>query len=821
MPIARFQMPDGRIARFEVPEGTTPEQAQTIFNDFAAQQGRSPDQPAVSQQIDSRRAAAEAAMAQYPTGQPQQAELGLMDKLGNLFTGADRETRATQDLPELQNSGILSGLDIPAGQGAAVAAALSTMTNPQEIAQTLRSLSPEIGIQQDEKGNILAANNKTGARAVINKPGFTGLDALQALGLGAAFAPTGRVASAVGGGALRQAVAVGTGSALTQAAIEGGQSAAGGEFNPSEVAVAGATGFAVPAVSSWIEAASNLVRRGASSVTDAATDAISRSRMAESISSQGQKVPEEDLISAIKAQQAAGNVEDVAQAMTSSAVSKGRRQIPTLERLADEVKPDETILQAAERLGLRDALIPSQYSRSQAYREVEQGLASIPGSQLNVQQKEAAQLLAQKADDFIKEFGGSVDKAALSDKFKQQGMSTVEGLEKQSNALYDSVARAIPSGTVVSAPSTSAALTQKASELGGLEYLSSAERRALKAVSDNPTYARLDLIRKQIGEGLKGAGVFKDTETGSLKRLYKSLSEDQQQAADALGAGEAFGAAKALVAQRKQIEDDLSKIIGKDLSGSLSGQLGVAVRQLGKGDFKRFDQIIERVPKTMRQEAVLTSLNDAFTAGSRAEQQLSAPGFVDWYASLARNKGAMERLNKYLPKEATSKLSDIYEVARGMREASRERITTGRIQSLMDNFASEGGMLGKLWDVGKKVATAEGATSMTGLPGVGTAAVLTRELTKEKTPIIRAADDLLGSKRFKDAINSYVKKNGAIDGASENAQEILMRTPQYKKWLRLAPEEAKQAIKNVGFLNWISTPVREGSTQSPEAQQER
>lgn len=31
MPIARFEMPDGRIARFEVPEGTTPEQAQTMM----------------------------------------------------------------------------------------------------------------------------------------------------------------------------------------------------------------------------------------------------------------------------------------------------------------------------------------------------------------------------------------------------------------------------------------------------------------------------------------------------------------------------------------------------------------------------------------------------------------------------------------------------------------------------------------------------------------------------------------------------------------------------------------------------------------------
>lgn len=38
MTIARFQMPDGRIARFEVPEGTTPEQAQSMMGEYFAQQ---------------------------------------------------------------------------------------------------------------------------------------------------------------------------------------------------------------------------------------------------------------------------------------------------------------------------------------------------------------------------------------------------------------------------------------------------------------------------------------------------------------------------------------------------------------------------------------------------------------------------------------------------------------------------------------------------------------------------------------------------------------------------------------------------------------
>ncbi len=39
MPIARFEMPDGRIARFEVPEGTTPEQAQSQISEMVSAGG--------------------------------------------------------------------------------------------------------------------------------------------------------------------------------------------------------------------------------------------------------------------------------------------------------------------------------------------------------------------------------------------------------------------------------------------------------------------------------------------------------------------------------------------------------------------------------------------------------------------------------------------------------------------------------------------------------------------------------------------------------------------------------------------------------------
>ena len=52
MPIAKFRMPDGRIAKFKVPEGLTSEQVQKIGQDFASKQGgQDSDYPEVPQSV--------------------------------------------------------------------------------------------------------------------------------------------------------------------------------------------------------------------------------------------------------------------------------------------------------------------------------------------------------------------------------------------------------------------------------------------------------------------------------------------------------------------------------------------------------------------------------------------------------------------------------------------------------------------------------------------------------------------------------------------------------------------------------------------------
>ena len=162
-----------------------------------------------------------------------------------------KETRATRELPEMTFSGLLSNEDPVKSYQAA--AAIVTATNPREIGMILESNFPNIGISEDEKGNLIANNRETGVQAVINKPGASPIDVIQALGIGSLFMPGANLASIPTTG-LGKVVVGGAAAGLTAGGIESAQQAMGGEFNPEEMALAtglgGASEAIVPAVQS-------------------------------------------------------------------------------------------------------------------------------------------------------------------------------------------------------------------------------------------------------------------------------------------------------------------------------------------------------------------------------------------------------------------------------------------------------------------------------------------------------------------------------------------------------------------------------------------
>lgn len=728
--------------------------------------GNTEDARRIAQMVDKKR--------KEPSG-------SVLGAASDFFTGADRETRATRELPELATStGFLSTAS-PAAV-AKVAPALLTTTDPQEMADILKSNFPEVGIQYDEKGNIIAGNNKTGQRVVLNKPGVSAMDLYNTLGIGSLAIPAG--ASSAASLPIR-AAQIAAQSGATTAAQEGYQSSVGGDFDLTNVLVDTAASGALEAIPAILKAAKGRQSRIASEAEQQAIDAEA-ARVGNNLSPEMQQARQTE--------------------MAKDLAKQSRARRPDLEQVASDVAPIPEVTQAAERLGVSDALTPAQTSGSQTYRELEGALAAIPGSKMSKMQKQGIDAVAQKADDFIEEFGGSLDKGILSGSVKDDILKTIDDLDNEASTIYNNLSNAVPAKTAVDTSSIIQSLESLASDLGGEKYLDPIQRRILGIAKSKPTYALIDSERKKVGAALrKSQGPYKDADTGALKMLYGSLSDAQETAVKSAGANEMWDVAKKLVAQRKALEDQSITLLGRDKLSTIMPKVGKAMKKLSAGDFKEFDKTIAAIPKERRQEVVLSALNDVFTIGSGKEKKMNPAGFVDWYESLSRNSAARRRIISNLPEGANKRLHDLFLVARGIRNASSERVRTGVIHGLLKDFDSESGVVGKLYQVGKAAAAAEGITSSVGLHGAGAASAIASALSKGKSePIANAADSLISSSEFKNLIKQYASKSVRAQNAQKVAERALMRSEKYQRWYELLPSEDKRTIIRAGVMAYLS-----------------
>ncbi|MGH1374502.1 MAG: hypothetical protein ACRBBW_20870 [Cellvibrionaceae bacterium] len=189
-----------------------------------------------------------------PTDYPQQSEEGLWNKTKDFLSGAARETRATEELPELGSD---VGIEYLLGESAksqslvkrgALGAAMLTTFDPVETVKMLEANTDEpVSLAEDEAGNIII--NVGGRLAMLNKPGFSKVDAVQLGGAATLFTPGAQLANLGKQGTVRSVLKQGTAAATTQAAaVEANQVAQGGDFSAKDTAVAGVGGSAAQAL---------------------------------------------------------------------------------------------------------------------------------------------------------------------------------------------------------------------------------------------------------------------------------------------------------------------------------------------------------------------------------------------------------------------------------------------------------------------------------------------------------------------------------------------------------------------------------------------
>lgn len=693
-----------------------------------------------------------------------QEEPGLMDRVAAIpgaireaVTGEQRRTGETESLPDWATMPELNSFSL-----ASAKTGLGTLlSNPEETVQVIQANFPGVQVRQDEMGNYLLRSSIDGNEYAI-KPGFRASDVPRAAGAIAAFTPAGRATTIVGGA---------TAAAGTQAAIEFSQAATGGEIDPAEIATAGAFGGAVPAISRAIRYGAGRGRQLLQRVRGVAQAAPDSGPVPPTAPQTGPAVapapaPVPQTAPAVTQnpsptlQPAPMPTAELAATARKAAEGSGR----ATQVLAQQAAPDDAVVAAARRLGIEDYLQPDHVTTNQAYRELAQAVKSIPGSEARAAEIRGLERVGQRADDLITEIGGTRDLSTLDAAVRGRMQQVQAELERRADDLYAQVKQGVPARTGAPARNVLSFIDGRAKDLGGPANLSQMEKQILSKLSpkpvrgeggrvlarQQPTYALLDDVRKDLGAAARGAGPFKDADTGLAKKLYGLLSDDQAAVVERLGMADTYNAARQAVAVRKGLEDDMVSLFGRQLDRSVVGDLNNAMTSLSKGDAQKLVKLLQAIPQEMRQNVVASGLNTAFGKATQ-NGSLNFNTFARWYEGLLQNRQAHAALMANLPPRGRKQLSDLYRVASAVSKATRERITTGRIQAVTEELKGADTLMANLYGLAKRTAVAapvEAATTAAGMPGTGLAAALGSALTKGKPNALKAADELISSPEF-------------------------------------------------------------------------
>ena len=815
-----LMLPRGAALRGEQPQGarpTTPELPAAVLEAYSTGRMTREEMMELERDVSS-------GMAKVPTGFAiQKTEpMGIVGGIREAITGTERATPTTQALPDYAAMPELNTFSM-----ASFKSALGTMiSSPEETIQIIKSNYPGVQVTQDEKGNFVLQSSIDGQFYAI-KPGFQVSDIPRAVGAVAAFTPAGRAVTIPG------AIAAGAG---TQAVIEATQAGTGGRFDTGEVALAGALGGAGQAVTRIPQAVRD-VRAGRVPPAAAPPAAPAGAPGAAPVAPVAPVTPAAPagapmgtaMAPAVPPAPAAPAVAMTAEELTATtrrAAEGGLGAGRATEILATQAAPDPKVLEAARRLKIEGYLQPDHLTSNQAYRELAQAVKSIPGSQARAAEIAGLEQVGKQADDLITKIGGMTDLSQMNQVVRTQLGQTVKNLETQADDAYKTLRTDIPAKTRGPADNVLNFVRQRADELGDSDYLSALEKDILRKLTpknikddtgkvigkSQPTYTLIDDVRKDAGAASRQQGTFADADTGLAKKLYDLIDDDQFNLAETVGRGEQYRLAKSLVKMRKGFEDDMVSLFGKQLDQSLVTKLSTATTSLSKGDGEKLINILTAIPKDMRQMVAASALNTAFGKATQTGT-LNFNTYANWYKGLLENKQAYAALMNNLPQPARKSLSDLYRVADNVRKASRERITTGRIQAVQQELQGADSLLGSVFMVAKRAAIGlpiEAATTAVGLPGAGIASGLTAALSKGVKPqVIKAADELIASPEF---------QRLAIDGANKTPSQATVRAVARSAAFQRFAEAAKMPREMSWRERWLVQSMQAGrqSTQENE-----
>lgn len=490
----------------------------------------------------------------------------------------------------------------------------------------------------------------------------------------------------------------------------------------------------------------------------------------------------------------------------------------TPEDIAKLIDSDPNFYKAAELLGINVEPIASYASKNPQFVSLSGSLQVLPGSAIDAKAIKFIEATNKAADEIITKYGGSIDKADLDTRYLNDAKGTISDLYETTDKIYSELAIRMDKKSRFDAPTTREFVENEIANLGGIEGASPQVEQIYKMlnnVDDNgnplpPTLGFIDKKRKEVGQAIsKSSGPFKDEETGLLKKLYATLTDDIDKIAEASGGDtkELLDAGKASVRQRKQIEDNLQVLYGKKLNNSMTFNVSGAIKRLERGEVTKFQELVSAIPKDQRGAVVLTSLQDIISGKGYGQQSLSPTQFTKWMQTLNRSPKAKKALYEALPKESIQSLEALFEVSRGISRSTQKKIPTGI--SLATLF-SQGSFAKKL---------IRSAASRVAAGTVGDAAnMVVGELLENKTDGARLANELLASDEFV-AVMRKIARETDVNPSQRllDLEAQLQKTRKFKKWADTQPENM---MAKGAFITHMITQETDEDSQNRSPQQQ-
>lgn len=512
------------------------------------------------------------------------------------------------------------------------------------------------------------------------------------------------------------------------------------------------------------------------------------------------------------------------------AIGRGKAAKDAQAKLAIMAQVDPEAKAAAERLGIE---LPVDVLSNDARLLTVTGLArSQIGSEAQTAWGQTVSQAIQQSDDTLRAIGATRDLGQVSETIRSRLLKDIDNLEADANVLRREVDDAIDVQSRVDAQSLQAQLAKTINDLGGIDEAKqafSAEEKKLLAmlgegdVPKQPTYARLNQLRDQIGRALfKNQGPWVDAPTATLKRYYGALADDQINHIEAVAGkdiADKMRGSNDLYSQMFKARDSMKTIYGKSLEKDIGPLIKTALTSGSKGNAEALRKLMAAVPEDLRPQAVLSgifSLSERQSAG----RGFSFAEYARLYSGLRQNSPIYAEIAKTIGKDSETILRDLYSISKRIAAAENKIVRTGASNQPLLNALNAEGLVSKLAAGAVRRGAVTGGTALAGgvaggpvgaVVGGGIADALQQTATQAGKSNLDKLHGVLSSDPFRDLVEKVA--TGAVKPADVN------RAANDRSFRRFAATVL--GIKDFeGRRNWLQSAMTAGaaSTATPEQQ---